>query len=157
MGIYAINANTLAPSTWDLSGVTVLDIVEHQGRLYALTATAIYEFDGSPQDISTDISWIIKWGKMDFGMRGLKRTRGVYVSGKLTAHATFTVDMEQRGKDYSKEYRIDRRSGVLEQQYEPLSNGVKSQFIQPQISGTGVFEFDNIEMRVDLASRNRKI
>jgi len=146
--IYAINANTLAPSEYrDLSviGLAVLD-----NQLYGIKTDGFVELTGS-DDEGADIDAYIETGEMPLGSGNLKRFPRLYIGGTAAKGVTVTVTTEESGVARSRDYPKAPWLGALRTRVAKLAGGPKSRYVQVKIANRdgGSLKIEQADLRVD--------
>ena len=108
--MHVLNANTMAISTY--TGLDLIDVVEMDGRVFACTATELYELTGSDDD-GADIAVDVKTGKLTLGDPALKYVPRLYYSGAHDEGMEISVTSVEGGAEKTRLYSKGLRSGSL--------------------------------------------
>ena len=131
MSFHVINAKNLAPSEY--TGLSLLGLDVHDGRLYGISASGLIEFAGT-DDEGVDVDAYTQTGKMDFGGGELKRFPRLYLGGSADGGLSVDVATEEVGTETTRTYPVTLWSGSLRERRVKLARGPMSRHVQVKVA-----------------------
>ena len=123
MSLYTFNTRRFAAS--EQTGLTLVDIVSHEGVLYGLTATGLLKFTGTT-DSTAAVVPRVKTGHLNFGSSTKKNISYVYLTGKFPSDSQVKLTDVSTGTDVTRTYTVDRTAADQDTGRAKCARGVKS-------------------------------
>lgn len=111
MTVVALNAATLGVCEWDLAW---LDVVEHEGSVYGLTATGIARLEGTDDDGSAFAAYV-ESGDLDLAPGASVGFGEAQLRVQADARTELRTSADQNGVERAVVYGVPARQGEKEQ------------------------------------------
>ena len=141
MSMMVLNANTLAVTEYSL---TPLDVVEHEGEVYFVTATGLSKLSA---DGVEKFSWSFSTGELELVEGAIGTVTKLSLSGKSAGEIRLTVVAQEYGEETETFYSLPCESTAVERaQHVALARDVHSEAWAFRFEGTEAVELKDVQV-----------